>query len=194
MPNWVTNEVEIKASEKDLRAFADKHIVDGKFDFATIVPIDIPLEEYHGTEEIKLRDGSIAYTGGEWYEWNIEHWGTKWNAHETHTEDFTDNGGVYFLTAWSQPVAIMDALAKMYPTFVIEWKYIEEQGWGGVCYYENGRELRTQRRSWDIPSTHDERMEIFEYCFACEDGDEEDMEAYGCPSFEKERENETIYC
>ncbi len=184
MPNWVNNEVTIKASEEDLRAFADKHIIDGKFDFSTIIPWNTELtkEEYHGTDEIELRDGSIAYTGGLWYDWNIEHWNTKWNAHETITNDFTDNGWLYFLTAWSPPLAIMGALAKMYPTFVIEWKYIEEQGWGGVCYYENGRELRTQRRTWDIPSTHDDYLEIFDYCYACEDGDEEDMEMYGCPS------------
>ena len=184
MPNWVSNEVTIKANKEELQSFYDRHIVDGKFDFSTIIPWteELTPEEYHGTEEVVLRDGSIAYTGGMWYDWNIEHWGSKWNAHDTSTTDFTDNGWLSFLTAWSQPIDIMIAVAKMYPTFVIEWKYVEEQGWGGVCYYENGRELRTQRRTWDIPTTHAERMEIFDYCYACEDGDEEDMEMYGCPS------------
>lgn len=188
MPNWVNNDVYIKANDEDLRAFADKHIVNGNFDFATIIPWNTELteEEYHGTEEIKLRDGSIAYTGGKWYEWNNENWGTKWNAHQTNVEVFLETGFLCFDTPWSPPVGIMDALAKMYPNFDIEWKYIEEQGWGGVCYYENGRELRTHRRTWDIPSTHAERMEIFDYCYACEDGDEEDMEIYGCPKERKE--------
>ena len=186
MPNWVNNDITIKASEEDLRAFVETHIIDGKFDFSTIIPWNEELtsEEYHGTKEIKLRDGSTARTGGAWYNWNIEHWNTKWNACETNAEGFLEDNMISFLTAWSPPLPIMSALAKMYPTFDIEWRFVEEQGWGGVCYYENGRELRTQRRSWDIPSTHDERMEIFDYCYACEDGDEEDMTEYGCPSLQ----------
>jgi len=181
MPNWVFNEVTIKMDEEERKEFANRHFVDGKFDFATIVPIDIPLEEYHGTDEVKLRDGSIAYTGGEWYSWNISHWGTKWNACNSVLTEFLDTGWFYFDTAWSNPIWIQRALAKMYPQYEIEWKYVEEQGWGGVSYYEDGREVITKRREWDIPTTHDERMEIFDYCFACEDGDEEDMEEYGCP-------------
>ena len=60
MPNWVNNDVTIKASEEDLRAFVETHIIDGKFDFSTIIPWNEELtsEEYHGTKEIKLRDHS----------------------------------------------------------------------------------------------------------------------------------------
>ena len=182
MPNWVFNEVTIKADREDLTAFLERHFTDdGRFDFATIIPIDIPMEEYHGNQEIKLADGSSTFVGGEWYKWNTAHWGTKWNSSNTITDSFLETGWFYFDTAWSNPIPIQRALAKMYPTFDIEWKYVEEQGWGGVSVYEDGREVITKRRMWDIPTTHEERMEIFDYCYACEDGDEEDMEMYGCP-------------
>ena len=181
MPNWVNNDVFIKASDEKLRAFAERHIVDGNFDFSTIIPITLSDDEYHGTEIRTFNDGTEYRTGGLWYGWNNAHWGTKWNARYTNAEDFTETGFFSFQTAWGHPLPVMEALVKMYPTFDIEWKFVEEQGWGGVHIYQNGRELLTQRREWDIPTTHDERMDVFEYCFACEDGDEEDMEEWGCP-------------
>lgn len=180
MPNWVSNDVSVKASDGDLREFYSRHIVkvDGKqsFDFSTIVPIDMSDEDYHGTETRTMKNGEEYRVGGNWYEWNLEHWGTKWNSCNTDASDLVDNGVVSFQTAWCPPEPIMISLAKMYPTFHFEWTFLEEQGWGGVYDYTNGKENITKRRLWDVPSTHDERIEIFDYCYYCEDGDEEEME------------------
>ena len=180
MPNWVDNDVHIKASDEELRAFAERHIVDGHFDFSTIIPITLSDDEYHGTEIRTLNNGETYRTGGLWYGWNNAHWGTKWNARYTIAEVFTETGTFFFQTAWSPPFPVMEALTKMYPTFDIEWKFVEEQGWGGVREYYNGEV--TKENDWDIPETHGELMAIFDYCYACEDDDPEVMEIYGCPS------------
>ena len=74
---------------------------------------------------------------------------------------------------------MINALAKLYPSFEFDYKFVEEEGWGGTAEYENG-EL-TNTTDWDIPTTHKDRIEVFDYCYACEDGDEEDMEELGCP-------------
>ena len=179
MPNWVTNEVKIQASDEDLKAFYERHFVNGKFDFSTIIPVDISDDEYHGTEVRKFANGEEYLTGGQWYDWNCDNWGTKWNACETICDDFTSHGYFSFLTAWSEPEPIMDALPKMYPHFTIEWNFLEEQGWGGARLYEDGVEKITMRKSWDIPHSHSENIEIFDYCWACEE--EEEIEGYGCP-------------
>ena len=140
----MSNDVSIKASDGDLREFYSRHIVkvDGKqsFDFSTIVPIDMSDEDYHGTETRTMKNGEEYRVGGNWYEWNLEHWGTKWNSCNTDASDLVDNGVVSFQTAWCPPEPIMISLAKMYPTFHFEWTFLEEQGWGGVYDYTNGKE------------------------------------------------------
>ena len=179
MPNWVFNELEVRGD--NLQDFYNTHIVDGEFDFSTIIPIPLSDDEYHGTEVRTLNNGEQYRTGGVWYEWNTDNWGTKWNARETWSDDLVENGFISFQTAWSPPMPVMDALAKLWPEFEFDYKFVEEQGWGGTREYSDGRELITKSTDWDIPETHEDRIEVFEYCFACEDGDEEDMEEYGCP-------------
>jgi hypothetical protein len=179
MPNWVDNEIKINADEEFLQGFADRHIVDGKFDFSTIIPVDISDDEYHGTEVRKFANGEEYLVGGKWYDWNVANWGTKWNACEPITDNLISNGYLWFLTAWSPPIPVVEALVKMYPNLTIEWYFREEQGWGGNRLYEDGVERITMRKSWDIPSNHAENIEVFDYCWACDD--EEEMEGYGCP-------------
>lgn len=179
MPNWVYNEVEVRGD--NLQDFYNKHIVDGEFDFSTIIPIPLSDDEYHGTDILTLNNGGQYRTGGVWYEWNTDNWGTKWNARDTQTDSLVENGFVSFQTAWSPPLPVMDALAKMYPNLDFDYKFVEEQGWGGVREYSDGTKQITKTRDWDIPTTHKERIEIFDYCYACEFEEDEEMEEFGCP-------------
>ena len=181
MPNWVDNEVKINADEDFLREFAERHIVDGRFDFSTIIPVDIPMDQYHGKEKRTLNNGEEIVVGGDWYEWNISHWSTKWNACSTITDELIPNGYLWFQTAWGPPLTIAEKLAKMYPNLTIHWYFREEQGWGGARLYEDGREKITMRKDWDIPEDHYENIEVFDVCYACEWGDEEAMEEMKCP-------------
>lgn len=60
-----------------------------------------------------------------WYDWNIEHWGTKWDITPHHFERVTENA--IFLTfdsAWNPPVALYD--------------YLSEQGWMIYALYHEG--------------------------------------------------------
>ncbi len=184
MPNWVDNEVKInRINQTDgfLQEFADRHIVDGKFDFTTIIPVDIPMDQYKGTEVRTLNNGEEYIVGGDWYQWNATNWGTKWNACDTVSDELIKHGYFTFQTAWAPPLPIADRLAKMYPNLTIEWYFREEQGWGGVRLYQDGREMVTMRKDWDIPEDHYENIEVFGVCYACEWGDEEALEEMKCP-------------
>jgi hypothetical protein len=61
------------------------------------------------------------YGAPTWYEWSIEHWGTKWNACDA---EVTDNGEgslhVNFDTAWSFPFPIFEKLVADFPTLDFE--------------------------------------------------------------------------
>lgn len=57
-----------------------------------------------------------------WYNWNIEHWGTKWEAGIIDWERQDDNTiWVSFDSAWSPPCAL--------------YEYLTEQGWRIEAYY-----------------------------------------------------------
>ena len=69
----------------------------------------------------------------DWYNWNIDNWGTKWGCYEQDIEGDL----MHFTTAWGRiSHELLNRIAKHFPTFVFE--YEEEGGWGGVITYKNG--------------------------------------------------------
>lgn len=57
-----------------------------------------------------------------WYEWNTDHWGTKWNAYA-----IEDRGeSIYFETAWSFPEPVMRAIVEKLPGIEFTWRYADE--------------------------------------------------------------------
>ena len=60
-----------------------------------------------------------------WYNWSVENWGTKWNAYDVDT-NVTDQGISYdFTTAWSPPLAWLDAASAKYPEIKFMLAYFE---------------------------------------------------------------------
>ncbi len=59
-----------------------------------------------------------------WYDWSIANWGTKWQP--TICVDFGDTwASSDFLTAWSPPEGIYNALVLQFPDLEITWHYSE---------------------------------------------------------------------
>lgn len=103
------------------------------------------------TDEQPLSFETIAPTPQEllksgWYEWRIEHWGTKWDA------EFEDIGeplrvrrtrATYvFLTAWGPPVEWLRRASEAYPELVFRLDYADEDGLhSGVHEVRNGEVL-----------------------------------------------------
>lgn len=73
-----------------------------------------------------------------WYDWCCQNWGTKWNACSGELQRDEENDFIFFDTAWSPPIGIVDVLPGILrdcgATDVnVEWKWAEEQGYfGGV--------------------------------------------------------------
>lgn len=88
MPNWVTTIVHAIKDDADFSKFVGE---DGNFTFQKIVPMPESEEK-------------------NWYNWDCEHWGTKWDACEPRVESKTT---VKFQTAWSFARPVMKELAKM---------------------------------------------------------------------------------
>jgi hypothetical protein len=56
-----------------------------------------------------------------WYDWSVEHWGTKWNSDSVQVSE----SGAGFVTAWSPPCEVIQELAKQLKCD-LRLTYIEE--------------------------------------------------------------------
>jgi len=105
MPNWCTNVATINHGDKTL-----------------IDAIEIELKKDEPQLFQMLRPRSVEFEE-QWYTWNIDNWGTKWEASIYNFERIDDyNIKINFDSAWSPPIAFYD--------------YIFEQGYDTTAYYE----------------------------------------------------------
>lgn len=102
MPNWIKNQVYAMNKTAELiAAFKGKDTDGNEQDVTFNAIIPTPEDVYQGP----IGANSPA---NNWYAFNIENWGTKWDACEG-----TDLGDcVQFNTAWTTPEPIIKALAK----------------------------------------------------------------------------------
>jgi hypothetical protein len=73
----------------------------------------------------EMHDDFIERFGyADWYGWQLNAWGTKWNASSVYWND--DNDFVSFNTAWSTPFALLTKLSEKYPEARFEVEYADE--------------------------------------------------------------------
>lgn len=99
-----------------------------------------------------------------WYNWNREHWGTKWDAYEVEGSVAYKRSSkvpyevVYrFQTAWNPPVPVLEAMTKQFPELHLSLAYVDEAGPGGRYEAEAGFWTLVDR--FDGPRSHTEAME-----------------------------------
>jgi hypothetical protein len=133
MPNWVTNTVKIVSTE-DVIDQLEEH----KLSFNHFVPRPVSEEE-------------------NWYNWNCENWGTKWDIDDDISMDRNDEETLTtdFATAWSPPLKFFENLAKLFDKIYIECHYVEESmGFKGFMILTKcNNELKIQDFTWTPPYT-----------------------------------------
>lgn len=164
MPNHVTNVLTLKGSKDEilgcLQAIMVNHTEEaikkadiepyegiGTIDFNKIIPM--PEEVYNGRlgpDERKM------YGSNNWYDWSVEHWGTKWNSYNYYNHEIMsvaelEDGNDYvmgFETAWSQPEPVITKLSEMFPELTINHLYFDEfDNFAGVVELKGGITVRT---------------------------------------------------
>ena len=97
----------------------------------------------------ELQEGRMAisnlekYGYKDWYNWNCDNWGTKWDACEVYASSKDDNYiNYHFDTAWAPPVQFLINASKLYPEleFQCEWGGPEMDG-DGYLEIKNGELL-----------------------------------------------------
>lgn len=155
MPNHITNKIEFYGEKENIKKVLE--LIKGEegcIDFNKIIPT--PENIYQGDLGEVER---MLYGKNNWYDWNIAHWGTKWNAYSDWLDE--ENDVVYFDTAWSCPLPILDALAKLCYEYNVSFsgKWADENRGYNVGIFE---------------SDGDDD----EYWFSYEDLEDESNEAY----------------
>lgn len=194
MPNWVSNSLTISVATEERRdeimAILGAPVVratsnEDSWEVETEASqplsywnIDAPpvekYEEYFGLSGWKdgVRYGDGSYN---WYNWNNNNWGCKWDATEVDVETFDLFDGrwcvtYHFESPWSPPSEFYEKLAKTFQDAELQIEWEEEQGFG--AYLESdGQGGVVELRQWDIPSTHAE--------FAEKDREDSCLCAYG---------------
>jgi hypothetical protein len=144
MPNWFNFTLDVSGKEEDVQAFVQnvkgsKHYdTEGyEFDFNHFIPQ--PDNIFRGAlgneEEEYCKENNLP----NWYNWNVVHWGTKWNAV---VDDWQDDGNsvtYHMRTAWSDPRPIIIKMIEKYPHLDFWVNGEEESNSYGiyVCSSEN---------------------------------------------------------
>lgn len=127
MPNWCSNTLQVNGNLEDLRKFIEDASGDSltpTLSFNALVPL--PEEEK-----------------GDWYNWRISNWGTKWDVdHDADMQGSPEEGELlyYFSSAWSPPIEWLITVAPRYEKLSFDLIY-EESGvsFAGRLAYSNGQ-------------------------------------------------------
>lgn len=113
MPNWCNNDLFIQGDKQSINKLKEELFttrdVELELTFNNIIPMP---KEYEQT--------------GEWYDWRIANWGTKWDADSYVVEISEEEIYSSFSTAWSPPIAFLYTLSKKYPDLKIKCYFVEE--------------------------------------------------------------------
>ena len=134
MPNWCDNRLSVstwsKVEDKDkaikqIEEFRDKaRLIEEDGTEASSLSMNnlYPMpKELEGTKEPSDEPN--------WYDWRVEHWGTKWDI-DAYLEDYDTEYLQYsFQSAWSPPTAFLEKVSKDFPLLRFVLKY-EEEGCG----------------------------------------------------------------
>ena len=140
MPNWVSNTLRVKAkTEQELDAFLDavnahndptqqsfkSEYSSFDFNFNAIVPqpSNLFLDNLGAKEREMCKELNIP----NWYDWNTDNWGTKWNAcHTDLSHQSKKECTITFDTAWSFPTPVIYKMYEMFPHLKFNIFAIEE--------------------------------------------------------------------
>lgn len=81
--------------------------------------------------------------------WNIENWGTKWNAYDVSIKSKdTWKLVVGFQTAWNAPNPVINKIMELFPLVDINYLSADDGGWF-ACHIEKSQSEGVVSRIWD---------------------------------------------
>lgn len=117
MPNDCSNTLIVSGNTKKLEVFFHQNNgSSGDLDFSKSVP-----HPEAGNDPRKKYDNN-------WYEFQLNNWGTKWNAYNNYTVEDNEHDKLFygFCTAWCPPIKWLITTSKLYKELTFDLYYEEE--------------------------------------------------------------------
>lgn len=168
MPNWCSNELEVRGPEDALARFHAAHARLGDngltFSFRGSVPMPGVLAKIHsggatidgervkvwwerGGKNVRIAERTTRflvrrYGATNWYDWAVENWGTKWDAGGTRYDASPGLRRYQFDTAWSPPDKWAVRASALHPDLRITIRYEDPgAGFAGTLAVSGGEVL-----------------------------------------------------
>lgn len=110
MPNWCSNGLTLAHEDPAMIERAKSALARGEF-FQEFVPCPVELRDT--VANFSTNEAMVAKYGySSWYDWNIAHWGTKWDSSDASVEVVDGQLKASFETAWAPPVNFYEALLE----------------------------------------------------------------------------------
>jgi hypothetical protein len=189
MPNWCNNNLTLQHEDPAMIKRAADALERGEF-LQEFIPVPEDLKIVAGcvgdpVEQAKLVADTARnvekYGYGNWYDYQVNEWGTKWDVGADGTTDVHPDGKMlhtYFDSAWSPPIAAYEKLTDM--GFTVGAMYYEP----GMCYagiWEDGNDdyydlsgMKSHDVEDQLPSELDEAFGISECMREYEEENQED--------------------
>jgi hypothetical protein len=193
MPNWCNNNLTLQHEDPAMIKRAAEALDRGEFLQEFIpVPEDLKITAGRvgdGDEQKALEAQTKAnvekYGYGNWYDYSVGEWGTKWDVGDDGATDVHPDGKMlhtYFDSAWSPPVAAYEKLTEL--GFTVGAMYYE----GGMSYagvWEDGNDdyydlggMNSTQVAEELPVELDEAFGISECMAEYEAENEEELTAW----------------
>lgn len=186
--------LEYKSNDTDTAGLSFWNFVEPKDKSAYFGASEYKPEGYDKLSSDEQFAISMKHESDGWYDWNVRNWGTKWDACDVEFDDNTDEKSASlnynFQTAWSIPEVVFTAMIQQHPELSFGFSCEEEQGWGAEYTSskdkdsedENGVRVKSLvlEREWDIPDSHADYVDRDRECWACDNGDPDELYA-DCP-------------
>jgi len=160
MPNWCYNSIEVSGDPAEVAAFSAFLTENAArtgitFSFKWIVPQPPEPEPEPEPERVDYDcidspEAMQTWLNGlqpkprqtfDWYSWNVENWGTKWDACDNVRVGSVGESKleITFETAWTPPEPVVEAMAKRWTQLAFLLHYGEPGcDFGGHVAWENG--------------------------------------------------------
>jgi hypothetical protein len=177
MPNWCNNNLTLQHEDPAMIKRAYDALERGEF-LNEFIPVPESLKIVSGRvgdgeEQRKLEEDTArnleVHGYGNWYDYCVGEWGTKWDVGEQGASDIHPDGKIlhtYFDSAWAPPIAAYEKLEQL--GFTVGAMYYES----GMCYagrWEDGNDdyydlggMNSEQVASDLPSELDEAFSISE--------------------------------
>lgn len=100
-------------------------------DFNKVIPQ--PENIFNGDLSMSKKEELIKNGTPNWYDWNCENWGTKWNSYSLKKVSWNT---YEFDTAWSGVPGIIQRISELFPDVKINYLYADEDSGSNTGVYE----------------------------------------------------------